>query len=40
MTVAAVRPALPADFMWPMWSIFDSTPDGRGKDWGPELKYR
>jgi predicted dithiol-disulfide oxidoreductase (DUF899 family) len=28
------------DFMWPMWSIFDSTPDGRGKDWGPELKYR
>jgi predicted dithiol-disulfide oxidoreductase (DUF899 family) len=28
------------DFMWPMWSIFDATPDGRGKDWGPELKYR
>lgn len=27
------------DFMWPMWSIFDSTPDGRGTDWGPELKY-
>lgn len=28
------------DFMWPMWSIFDTTPDGRGKDWGPALKYR
>jgi predicted dithiol-disulfide oxidoreductase (DUF899 family) len=28
------------DFMWPMWSIFDTTPDGRGEDWGPSLKYR
>jgi len=28
------------DFMWPMWSIFDTTTEGRGKDWGPELKYR
>jgi predicted dithiol-disulfide oxidoreductase (DUF899 family) len=27
------------DFMWPLWSIFDKTPDGRGKDWGPMLKY-
>ena len=27
------------DFMWPMWSIFDRTPEGRGTDWGPELKY-
>jgi predicted dithiol-disulfide oxidoreductase (DUF899 family) len=27
------------DFMWPMWSIFDTTPEGRGKDWGPALEY-
>ena len=27
------------DFMWPMWKIFDATPDGRGKDWGAELDY-
>ncbi len=27
------------DFMWPMWSIFDTTPEGRGADWGPELTY-
>jgi len=27
------------DFMWPMWSIFDSTPEGRGKSWGPQLEY-
>jgi predicted dithiol-disulfide oxidoreductase (DUF899 family) len=27
------------DFMWPMWSIFDATPDGRGTDWGPEITY-
>jgi predicted dithiol-disulfide oxidoreductase (DUF899 family) len=27
------------DFMWPMWSIFDLTPEGRGKTWGPELEY-
>ncbi len=23
--------------MVPMWSIFDRTPEGRGKDWGPPL---
>lgn len=28
------------DFMWPMWSIFDLTPEGRGETWGPSLKYR
>lgn len=28
------------DFMWPMWSIFDTTPDGRGTQWGPELTYK
>ena len=27
------------DFIWPMWSMFDVTPDGRGKDWGPRLQY-
>jgi predicted dithiol-disulfide oxidoreductase (DUF899 family) len=27
------------DYMWPMWSIFDCTPEGRGKDWGPQLEY-
>jgi predicted dithiol-disulfide oxidoreductase (DUF899 family) len=27
------------DFMWPMWSIFDTTPEGRGKAWGPKLQY-
>src|SRR5690349_4021549 len=27
------------DFMWPMWSIFDLTPEGRGKTWGPQLDY-
>ncbi|HXC77869.1 MAG TPA: DUF899 family protein [Candidatus Acidoferrum sp.] len=26
------------DFMWPMWSILDLTPGGRG-DWHPELDY-
>ena len=26
------------DFMWPLWSILDLTPGGRG-DWHPELKY-
>lgn len=27
------------DFMWPMWSMFDTTPNGRGKSWGPKLDY-
>jgi predicted dithiol-disulfide oxidoreductase (DUF899 family) len=27
------------DFMWPMWSILDRTPEGRGTDWGPSLSY-
>jgi predicted dithiol-disulfide oxidoreductase (DUF899 family) len=26
------------DFMWPMWAVFDSTPEGRD-DWGPALSY-
>jgi predicted dithiol-disulfide oxidoreductase (DUF899 family) len=27
------------DFMWPMWAIFDTTPEGRG-DFHPSLAYR
>jgi predicted dithiol-disulfide oxidoreductase (DUF899 family) len=26
------------DFMWPIWSVFDRTPDGRG-DWEPSRSY-
>lgn len=28
------------DFMWPLWSVLDRTPDGRGADWEPKLEYR
>ena len=27
------------DFMWPLWSVLDHTPSGRGTDWRPELDY-
>jgi predicted dithiol-disulfide oxidoreductase (DUF899 family) len=27
------------DFMWPLWKIFDLTPEGRGTDWNPRLEY-
>jgi predicted dithiol-disulfide oxidoreductase (DUF899 family) len=27
------------DFMWPLWSVLDHTPAGRGSDWGPRLEY-
>jgi predicted dithiol-disulfide oxidoreductase (DUF899 family) len=27
------------DFMWPLWSILDLTPEGRGTDWSPKLEY-
>lgn len=27
------------DFMWPLWSILDTTPEGRGRTWGPALDY-
>jgi len=27
------------DLIWPLWNVFDFTPEGRGKDWGPQLKY-
>lgn len=28
------------DSLWPLWSAFDLTPEGRGKDWYPKLEYR
>jgi predicted dithiol-disulfide oxidoreductase (DUF899 family) len=27
------------DFMWPLWSVLDRTPEGRGSDWVPRLQY-
>jgi predicted dithiol-disulfide oxidoreductase (DUF899 family) len=27
------------DFIWPVWSVFDLTPEGRGADWEPRLEY-
>jgi predicted dithiol-disulfide oxidoreductase (DUF899 family) len=27
------------DFLWPVWSVFDRTPEGRGTDWYPQLDY-
>jgi predicted dithiol-disulfide oxidoreductase (DUF899 family) len=27
------------DFMWPMWAVFDRTPEGRGNGWSPRLDY-
>jgi hypothetical protein len=27
------------DFMWPLWAVFDHSPDGRGTDWYPRLAY-
>lgn len=27
------------DFMWPLWTMLDRTPEGRGKTWGPQLEY-
>jgi len=28
------------DFMWPLWSVLDRTPTGRGGTWRPQLEYR
>jgi len=28
-----------ADLLWPIWNIFDMTPDGRGNDWFPKYSY-
>jgi predicted dithiol-disulfide oxidoreductase (DUF899 family) len=27
------------DLIWPLWNLFDFTPDGRGTDWYPRLRY-
>jgi len=27
------------DMMWPLWNVFDFTPEGRGTDWYPALDY-
>lgn len=27
------------DSIWPLWSLLDVTPEGRGKDWRPQLRY-
>ncbi len=27
------------DMIWPLWNLFDLTPEGRGEDWYPRLKY-
>jgi predicted dithiol-disulfide oxidoreductase (DUF899 family) len=27
------------DSIWPLWSLFDFTPEGRGTDWYPKLAY-
>ena len=27
------------DSIWPIWNLFDVTPEGRGTDWHPQLAY-
>lgn len=27
------------DMIWPVWNVFDYTPEGRGTDWYPKLAY-
>jgi predicted dithiol-disulfide oxidoreductase (DUF899 family) len=27
------------DMIWPLWNVFDLTPEGRGTDWNPQVKY-
>ena len=27
------------DMIWPLWNLFDVTPEGRGEKWGPKLSY-
>jgi predicted dithiol-disulfide oxidoreductase (DUF899 family) len=27
------------DMIWPRWNVFDFTPEGRGTDWYPRLRY-
>ena len=28
------------DMIWPLWNLFDFTPEGRGEHWYPKLSYR
>jgi len=28
------------DMIWPLWNLLDYTPEGRGADWRPKLKYK
>ncbi|MFI5211634.1 MAG: DUF899 family protein [Ignavibacteria bacterium] len=28
------------DMIWPLWNLFDYTPEGRGTDWYPKLSYK
>jgi predicted dithiol-disulfide oxidoreductase (DUF899 family) len=27
------------DFIWPVWNVLDTTPEGRGTGWSPEREY-
>ena len=27
------------DLIWPIWNLLDFTPEGRGTDWRPKLRY-
>lgn len=27
------------DMIWPLWNLFDFTPEGRGTNWYPKLRY-
>jgi predicted dithiol-disulfide oxidoreductase (DUF899 family) len=27
------------DLLWPLWNVFDLTPDGRDADWLPKVEY-
>jgi predicted dithiol-disulfide oxidoreductase (DUF899 family) len=27
------------DAIWPLWSVLDATPEGRGTEWSPRLEY-
>jgi predicted dithiol-disulfide oxidoreductase (DUF899 family) len=27
------------DFLWPIWGVLDTTPQGRGTDWEPSREY-
>ena len=26
-------------YLWPVWNVFEMTPEGRGVDWYPKLSY-